>query len=182
MYLDTIFAILNEFYPNEINSLKTSQDFCKIDWNSLIKKTKCQNSYDKGKVLENLAYYFFNCINDIKITGKNIRCFTEEIDLCFCTHSNDSLFWKLGPVVLVECKNQVEKISAKIIRNLSSIMEIKGITGAILFTTSALTKPALEEIQKSKNLNKKIIVLYLNDIINNTNKSPYDILKKKLLN
>ena len=79
MYLDTIFAILNEFYPNEINSLKTSQDFCKIDWNSLIKKTKCKNSYDKGKALENLAYYFFNCINDIKITGKNIRCFTEEI-------------------------------------------------------------------------------------------------------
>lgn len=102
--------------------------------------------------------------------------------MCFCTHSNNSLFWKLGPVVLVECKNQVEKISSKIIRNLSSIMEIKGITGSILFTTSALTKPALEEIQKAENSNKKIIVLYLNDIINNSNKSPYAILKEKLLN
>lgn len=146
----------------------------------LIKNTKTTKSYDKGKALEDLAYYFFDCIEGIKVIDRNIRNSTEELDLCFCNFTNDSSFWKMGPIVLVECKNHSRKISAKTIRNLNSIMEAKGITTSILFTSSTLTKPALEEIQKAKNLNKHIIVFYVQDLINNLDRSPHIILEEKI--
>ena len=154
--------------------------FNEYKWSKLIEKTQVVNRYEKGRALEDLADYLFSCIEGIKVTGRNIRYFTEEIDLCFCNYSNDALLWELGSVVLVECKNHKSKIPVKTIRNLSCIMEMKGISYSILVTTSNLTKAALKEVDKLRETNKNIIVILLDDIVN-IKKSPIDILKEKII-
>ena len=82
--------------------------------------------------------------------------------------------------MLVECKNHKDKISVKTIRDLSCVMELKGIESSILITTSVLTKPALEEIKKLQETNKNIIVIYLEEI-KNIGKPTEEILKEKII-
>ena len=128
--------------------------------------------------MENLANYFLSCIPDLHITGRNVRLFTEELDLCFCNYSANSILWELGSMVLVECKNHKASIPAKTIRNLSYIMDAKGISSTLLFTASALSKPALKEIEKAKNFGKHFIIFYLEDL--QSLDSPSSLLKNKL--
>ena len=54
---------------------------------------------------------------------------------------------------------------AKTIRNLTYIMDSKGVSTTLLFSSSKLTKPALEEISLAKNFRKNFIVIYLEDLI-----------------
>lgn len=103
------------------------------------------------------------------------------MDLCVCNYSNDSTLWKLGSLVLIECKNHSKKIPAKTIRNLSYIMESKGITTTILFTVSKLTKPALEEVDKAKIIGKNFIIIYFEDLLclkSNPNEFFRNLIKK----
>lgn len=179
MYINEMFEILSPIYHKEIHNLNVKTKFNRKIWNSLFKEIKSSNNYVKGKSLEDLANYFLSCIKDIKVTGRNIRHFTEEIDLCFCNYSNDSVLWKLGSLILVECKNHTKKIPAKTIRNLSYIMESKGITTTFLFTASSLTKPALDEIEKAKNMGKYFIIIYLEELLTIKN-DPQDFLRAKI--
>lgn len=173
-------SILEEIYEKEITDLSNRLEFNFSYFKKFINNLPSSTNYAKGKALEDLVAYFFSCINEFKITGRNIRNFTEEIDLCLCNCSNNALFWELGPIVLVECKNQHEKINVKTIRNLSSIMEVKGISTTILVTASVLTKPAIGEIEKAKLTNKNIIVIYLNELLS-LNKTPLRFLEDKIL-
>ena len=171
---------MKQVYEKEIEELYRITKFDNQKWNILVEKTNATNSFDKGKSLEDLANYFFSSVKGIKITGRNIRYLTEEIDLCLCNYSKDSILWKRGSVVLVEWKNQKDKISVKTIRDLSCVMELKGIESPILITTSVLTKPALEEIKKLQETNKNIIVIYLEEI-KNIEKPTEEILKEKII-
>lgn len=171
--------ILSSIYTEEFKNLTTHLDFELNQWNRLLTKLYSPKNYDKGKSMENLANYFFRCIDGIQIRGRNIRHFTEEIDLCFCNYSNDSTLWKLGPVVLVECKNHKKNIPAKTIRNLNSIMESKGISTTILFTASPLSKASLQEVEKAKNFGKYFIVFSFDDLLN-INSTPLELLKIKI--
>lgn len=178
-YLEVMFEIVEPIYKNEINHLKTNTKFDIDFWKSLLKEVNSSKNYEKGKAMEDLANYFLSCIEQIKITGRNARHFTEEIDLCICNYAKDSIFWNLGSLILVECKNHKRKIPVKTIRNLSYIMESKGITTTILFSKSELTKPALEEIRKSENLGKHFIIIYLKDLIS-IQDNPNTFFKKLL--
>lgn len=171
-------TLLSKIYPEKYQLLTTTYDFNSNTWKSLLEKLSSTKNYDKGKAMENLANYFLSCIPGIHITGRNILHFTEEIDLCLCNYSNDSTLWELGSTILVECKNHKANIPAKTIRNLSYIMDSKGISSTFLFTASPLTKPALEEIEKAKNFGKHFIVFNLEDLVSTT--SPSLVLKNKL--
>jgi Holliday junction resolvase-like predicted endonuclease len=150
-------------------------------WNTLLNKIRPDGNYEKGKAMEDLAYYFLSTISGIKITRKNIRYFTEELDVCFCNISNDPILWKMRPIVLVECKNRKENTSVGTIRNLSKIMESKGATTIILFTYSKLTKPAIQEINEQLALGNHFICLDLADLKSLCKRrKPDDLLREKL--
>ena len=171
--------ILSSIYPEEFKNLTTHIPFELNEWEHMFKKLYSPKNYDKGKSMEDLANYFFSCIDGIQIRGRNIRHFTEEIDLCFCNYSDDSTLWELGPVVLVECKNQKRNIPAKTIRNLNSVMESKGISTTILFTASPLSKASVKEVEKAKNSGKYFIIFSLVDLLD-MNSTPLEVLKNKI--
>ena len=180
IYIEKMIQILNKNYRNELELLNKNQDFNRKHWNKLIKFLNAPTAYHKGKNMECLANYFLSCINGITITGANVRYLTEEIDLCFCNYSNNSVLWQIGSLVLVECKNQIKKISSKVIRNLSQLMDYKGVITSIIFTSSKLTKAAEEEISKIKNNGKYFIIFTLEDLIN-MQIAPLELLEQKII-
>ncbi|MBS7020629.1 MAG: restriction endonuclease, partial [Firmicutes bacterium] len=113
---------------------------------------------------------------------KNIRYITEEIDLCCANLSNDSRFWNMGGLILVECKNQNKKVPVSTIRSLSQIMEYKGISTLLLFTRSEITSAAKQEIKKQQEYGKYFICINFTDLIRvNNNNTPKEVLQEKLI-
>lgn len=179
LYLDEMTQLLLNVYNQEYIDLNKITILDQLKWNQLLNKINVDGNYEKGHAFEDLAEYFLSCIKGIKITGRNIKYFTEEIDLCFCTYANDSVLWKMGALVLVECKNRTPNISTSMIRNMSQIMDSKGAYTTILFTRSKLGKPAKEEIEKVERLGKHFIVITLDELIN-MQTTPIELLKRKI--
>ena len=180
-YLPVVFDLIKKYYPLEIKEKNKSEKFSRDKWLDLIAKIKSNGSnFEKGLVLEDATAYFINCIKGLKITGKRVRLENEEIDLVCCNVSENYKLWELGAVILIECKNWKEKVDTKVIRNITYIMNKKGITTTLLFTKNNITKGAQIEIHKQAAHNKFIIVFDLNDLCSLTNKNnPYNMLLTK---
>lgn len=182
IYLEDIFNLLEKIYPDEVANRFSHTEFDKNQWCKLLENLKLDTNYEKGKAMEELAAYFIGTICDIKITGKNIRYSTEEIDLCCANISNDSLFWNMGALILVECKNHEKKISVSTIRSLSQIMEYKSISTMILFTRSDITSASKKEIEKQKEYGKHFVCINFSDLLTvNESNTPKELLMKKIL-
>ena len=179
LYYNDLIQILSKIYTKEYTTLKKH-----IVWEdslakSLIQKTASRDSQEKGKALEDLAFYFLSCIQGIKITSRNQKTSTEEMDLCICTYTTDPVLSKIGSFVIVECKNRFRKLPSPTLRNLSQVMDSKGACTTILFTRSIPTKAAVKEIDKFKRLGKYFIIITIDDIISMSS-NPCDLLKQKI--
>jgi Holliday junction resolvase-like predicted endonuclease len=180
-YLDTMYSLIKYIFPKAVETRLNTQPFNINLWRTFLDNLRPKENHLKGKAMEDLAYYFLNAISGLKITGRNIRYFTEELDLCCCNISNDPVLWKMGALVLVECKNRKENTSVSTIRNLSHIMDAKGATTIILFTYSRVTEPAIKEIEKQLTFGKNFICLELSDLKSLCEtRTPDDLLREKL--
>ena len=143
-----------------------------------------ESNYDKGVSLEDVAQYFIDCIKGLKVTERRVKTENEEMDLVCCNVSENQKLWELGPVILIECKNWKENVDTKVIRNLSYIMDKKGISTLLLFVKNNITEGAKLEINKQATHNKFILVFNLQDLnkIDNKKIMPIDLLISKLNN
>ncbi|WP_372010400.1 restriction endonuclease [Paenibacillus chitinolyticus] len=184
VYLPKVYGIISNYYNLEVENRLKSEVFEKERWGELILSLDDGNHFSRGVNLEALAHYFIGSISGLLITGTRILLEREEIDICCSNVSFDSNLWKLGPLVLVECKNRKNKLRVSDIRNLIPIMESKGINSVIFFTRSGTTKTADKEIDNQYFSGRTIICLDIGDFvaIKNDGSHPYSILAKKLKN
>jgi len=100
--------------------------------------------------------------------------------LCFGNNSLDEMLWKLGPVTLVECKNEKNNFSCEKAKKIIQTMSEKSSNSAILFLKKGITKNARKEIDEQLMYGKYIIVITKNDLDKIGTKTPYELLTKKI--
>lgn len=92
--------------------LKKSNDFSLynlLDNKELITRIESESdSNKKGKLLENLISRLFSAVEGFDISNRVITS-TEEIDISIINESQNSIWAKESPLILVECKNWSSK-------------------------------------------------------------------------
>jgi hypothetical protein len=149
--------------------------------NRLDNLTKATGSYKKGKMLEDLVQYFLSTIPGLKVTGVRAKKGRAEVDIFCCNISCDSYLWRLGALILVECKNREKKVEVSDIRNMVPTMEAKGIHGAMIFSRAGFSSVAIEEITHQLSGGKMIIPICLKELEEvGCEKNTYDLLREKI--
>lgn len=180
-YLQDLYPIVAKYYPEEVEKRLENIPFQIEEWKNLLESLDQDTDNEKGKAMERLGEYFLSTISGLKLTGRRIREAKEEIDLCFMNVSLDYDLWKMGPLLLVECKNRKEKLSVSVLRSLIQVMEAKGGFTLILFTKSGLTKTAKQEVRDQALYGKYIIDFNLTELKRiDENHLPSEVLSQKL--
>ena len=77
---------------------------------SLVAKVEAAESADeKGSSLESLMMTLFEQVPGFSVWQTNVHSRTEEMDLIVLNGSQDAVFSKDGPIILIECKNWTAK-------------------------------------------------------------------------
>lgn len=113
-------------------------------------------SSEKGKALERLAEYIFLCVPGLHLRARNLRTLTEEIDLAF---GNDGVgFWReIGSPFIVECRNLISPVDAKMIRDFKGKMQTKALRTGFVVTTKRLTRDARNEQRQALSDGRAIV-------------------------
>ena len=151
-------------------------------WEDQLDNLRKENSsYTKGKMLEDIAQYFISTIPGLRVTDTRSKRGRAEVDVFCCNVSYDSYLWKLGALILIECKNQKKKVGVADIRNLIPTMEAKGILGTIIFSSAGFSLVSVKEIKHQLFGGKMIIPISLEDLRGvGKEKSAYDLLREKI--
>lgn len=182
VYLPVIYELISKYYEAEVSQKSAYTMFSNKKWEELLEKIDKGNNYEKGIGLEEIANYFIECIEGLKVTKRRVRTENEEMDLVCCNTSENEELWKFGPMVLIECKNWKNKVDTKVVRNLSYLMDKKSICTLLLFTKNDITEGARTEVLKQAAHNRFILVFNLEDLtkIDNEVVKPIDLLISKM--
>ncbi|MEK3915914.1 restriction endonuclease [Paenibacillus sp. FSL H7-0331] len=182
-YLPVVHRFIRNNTGLDINYTSNSITFDYNVWKFALEHLEyATDSYEKGKKFEELAQYFLQTIPGVKITGvREKKGGRAEVDIYCCNVSYDHLLWKLGALILIECKNQKKKVKVSDIRNLVSTMETKGISGAVIFSRAGFSSVAIEEIKYQFSGGKIIIPISLEELAKvNGEKEIYVYFRKKI--
>ena len=163
VFLPAVINIIKQVFP-QASLFERQKKFRMPEYQKLLNKLDIDDHNEKGKALENIAEYLIDCSRDIQVMGKRIRTDRDEIDLSCCNISLRSDIWKLGALILIECKNWKNKVSINIIRQLGYIMTYKGNMTTILFARNGITANAQKEILRHAMLGKYILCLDMQDL------------------
>ena len=180
-YLPMIYELISKIYPEEVKNRYTTRQFKNEEWKNLIKDLEEGTNYEKGIHLEEIANYFIECIKGLNVSARRKKLENQEIDLCCYNVSENGLLWKLGTIVLVECKNYKNPVETKEIRSMIYLMEAKGVNTFILFARNGVTSGAKTEIRKQLIYERNIIVIDEKDLQRiKENIKPLQILEEKM--
>lgn len=181
-YLPEVHGLIRKFSNLTMNNNSGSYELDYNYWGSALSQLEhASDSFEKGVRFEELAQYFIRTVPGLKITDLRAKRGRAEIDIFCCNISNDSLLWKLGALILIECKNRKNKVAVSDIRNMVPTMEAKGIHGAMVFSRAGFTSVALEEIKYQLSGGKLIIPISLKEINEICeNKDSYNLVRGKI--
>ncbi len=94
---------------------------------------------DKGKSLEELARYLFNCIDGIEVRETNINGPAEEVDLLLWNARREEAFVPWDTVISVECKNWSRPAGASFIDNFAAKIRLKHLSTGIFIAANGVT-------------------------------------------
>ena len=98
----------------------------------------------KGDALEELAEYMFLCVPGLDTKARNLRTLTEEIDLAF-SNQGDGFWREAGNPFIVECRNLISPVGAKMVRDFVGKMRTKAMRTGFIVTTNHVTKTGVFE-------------------------------------
>ena len=158
-YLRHMYEIIQAEYPAADFHCTSCIEMTDEEYYSLIATLNSSSKAVRGRALEDVAAYFFESIEGLRVMGRRLRETREEIDLCIANASLDSELWKLGALILVECKNWSYRVDVPVIRNLSHILLAKKGTVGVLFARSGVTTVAEDEIYQQALNGQHILVI-----------------------
>lgn len=180
-YLPVVYSFIRRNTGLNVNNISANTFDYKYMKEILSQSEEATHSFEKGKKLEELAKYFLDTIPGIRVTDGRSKRGRAEVDIYCCNISYDSLLWRLGALILVECKNRNKKVSVSDIRNLVPTMEAKGITGAMIFSKTGFTSFAMKEIKHQLSGGKIIIPISVQELKETgKEKHAYDLVREKI--
>lgn len=159
------YKIAFEFLFNNDNSISRRHKKSKlIGLFSFLLQEK-NDTYKKGKLLEEFIATLFSSIQEISIAAVNLKLSTQELDIILKNKSNNRFFISLNsPFWLVECKNWKKKIGVKEIRVLESKMK-QGRYGISFFISlKGFSKPSISFVDSLKKDGIVIILISIREI------------------
>jgi len=140
--LGKIQFIIRKFTPREIGFSEIASLWTKARIESIPAK--------KGKLLEELFLQLIAIDGNLVLVNHNVRTQSEEIDIVLEPHMS-SPFWSriAPPMILLECKNWKNKVSAKEVRNFAGKIENRPkmlCRIGFLIATNGFTKDAQKEL------------------------------------
>lgn len=96
-------------------------------------------NHDKGKSLEDLSSYLFNCIDGIEVRETNINGPAEEVDLLLWNAKTTQVFQPWDNLISVECKNWSQPAGAHLIDSFASKIRLKHLTTGIFIAANGVT-------------------------------------------
>jgi CheY-like chemotaxis protein len=132
-------------------------------WESVQSETHRQR---KGKALEDLLQVLWRSVPGFEDTRRNVKNFSEEIDLIVVNRSSDVFWQRQGDLFLIECKNWSTKVDPKeLIHFISKIQSRSGRCRLGFFVApGGFTTPAKEELAKHALANWLIVTLEKADL------------------
>jgi hypothetical protein len=141
---------------------------CRVFREFIKKANEAQTNHAKKLSYEYSGIFLMTAIDGLTVIGHDIRGASEEIDLWIANDSNDSFWRSIGSPFIVECKNWGEPVGVQEVRNLSSIMESKNISFAILMARNGITgdraHDAVASIRDDFKRSRYIVVLDQTDL------------------
>jgi hypothetical protein len=121
---------------------------------------------DKGSALESLMSALFEQVPGFVVYGRDVRTETEEIDLILLNDSQDPVYSKDGPLVLVECKNWTTKMGRPDFSLLESKIRNRHsrCTVAFFVSWSGFAETTWRETIRTSRENYVIVCLTGNDV------------------
>ena len=141
------------------------------------------DTYQKGVLWEDAVEYYLNNIDGFKITAKRIRAGHQEIDISIINTSVSDILWQMGAYILVECKNYIDHVGIKEIRNIAYICNMKGCKTALLFAANGITDDAKREITRLSGIDIYVVCITKHDLVKlKSNHDCVNLLVSKFLN
>lgn len=104
--------------PEELAWAKLDKTHLKDLWTALRRES---NSQKKGKLLEEFLEELFNSSVGMKVIGKNVNNWDEELDIILKNNGDSSFYRNLNsPLILLEAKNWKGKSPTKVTRDFST--------------------------------------------------------------
>ncbi|KFZ32127.1 hypothetical protein IDSA_05535 [Pseudidiomarina salinarum] len=98
-----------------------------------------ETNHDKGKSLERLSSYLFNCIDGIEVRETNINGPAEEVDLLLWNAKTSEVFQPWDNLISVECKNWSRPAGAHLIDSFAAKIRLKHLTTGVFIAANGVT-------------------------------------------
>jgi hypothetical protein len=144
---------------------------------------------EKGKALEDLICYLFECIPGISVTQRNtLDVFqAEEVDVAFWNDQHHQGIWFLPNLLLVECKNWSVPVSNDEVVFFDEKLRRRGLSFGILVAANGITGDPARRTAAHATIagalaeQRKLIVLTIDEIKTFTDgKQVIALIKRKL--
>lgn len=156
-------------YSRTFNTIVGGNDTIKIEYSrkKIIEEWKASNeridnSYEKGRRLENFTATLIDAIEGVSIIEKNLKSDLEELDLIIKNNISSPFIQSINsPIFLVECKNWTNPVGVEEARVFESkIRELgKRANLGIFVALNGVTPPFKKHINNLKRENYTILVI-----------------------
>ncbi len=157
-YLRHVYEIIGKEFPLHTCFDKPVPTLAPLKRDELQAALDSPDAKVKGEALEEMAAHFFRAVKGLRVTGRRVHQAREEMDLCVANASLDGELWKLGALILVECKNWAQRVGVPVIRNFAHTLQNKKAKVGVLFTRAGVTRVAQDEIYQLS-LNRQYILV-----------------------
>lgn len=179
-FLPPIYEILERHLSPPTLTGQAPPVFDSVRWRELLKGFS-PALFTKGFLFDAVVGYFFQWLGGLRLTGRQQ---SEEgaMTLYGCNYSLDPVFWKMGPLILLECKERALKIALSEVRNLLPVMDAKGLHTVLIFSPAGFSREAIKEINQENRKGKMMIPVVVDDLQKLSPEFPPDeLLKNKIL-
>ena len=127
-------------------------------WESVQSETHRQR---KGKALEDLLQVLWRSVPGFEDTRRNVKNFSEEIDLIVVNRSSDVFWQRQGDLFLIECKNWSTKVDPKEIAHFVDKIESRSGRCKLGFFIAPMgfTEPARFALAKHANKHWALVLI-----------------------
>jgi Restriction endonuclease len=128
------------------------------------------NTHQQGKTLEDLVEYVFSAAPSVEVFARDVKddSGAQEVDLVFSHLHHVSLLPMPDVTIIVECKNEQQRTSAKQIRDFGAKLRSRNMNIGIFVTAAGLSggpaKAAHSAIRDEQSTGVSIIVVTANEL------------------
>lgn len=161
------------FRPLAQSQMSFKENYCKKKTKELVLKCESsENSYEKGRHLEELVEFLFTESSMFELVSKRYITGDEEIDLVMKNQDNEPFWLALSsPLVFIECKNWSSSVGTKELRDFEGKMRNhKNLVRLGYFISfNGFSKEVVSELKRGGRDDFHVVLLKKEDLLDYSN-------------